>query len=108
MTKAVTREDVIRIAHAYGLASIRYGKLEDDGYSDQVAAREALELAITEIIRERDEAVAILTEENSLLDACGTILCRHQIKHNRFDGCLYCDRDKWKDKAITIEPIEEN
>lgn len=90
MTKAVTREELLKLAERL------YIDCTSKDYRN-------LEAAITTIIRERDEAVAILAEQNSLLDACGTILCRYQVKHDRFEGCLYCDRDEWKKRAEESE-----
>lgn len=100
----VSNESAMESYYALELAITMLVKERDDLASRNEDPQEYIRLLVKasqewlkdrdQLRAERDALKALQDEQDSLLDSCGTILCRHQINHERFDGCLYCDLDQ--------------
>jgi uncharacterized coiled-coil DUF342 family protein len=75
------------------LAFIKGYRIGRDSLTKQITS---LAAERDQAVQERDKILAVINEETQLLDGCGVILCRNQVNHEMFEGCLYCERDALK------------
>jgi hypothetical protein len=65
-------------------------------YRPQEQGRGKTLLCSTVARRQLAEAQAILKEQESVLFEVGPITCRNGVKHDRIDGCLYCEIERMR------------
>ena len=61
-----------------------------------------LKAEFDKVRRERDTANAIIAEQEQVVSSIGPITCRNGKIHERFSGCLYCDRDEAYEIAAQV------
>lgn len=89
-------ESVKREKAALARAEKAEKQLRMDGFTNEEVA-EQIENMSTELasLRQRAEkAEAVIKEQNDILFDVGPITCVNKVKHDIYDGCLYCRTEK--------------